>query len=382
METEKVTILRYRGSKLSKVKKLDIFPKVEETFKETSSVGGTFSIISFLIIIWLVYSEVNYYLNSKFVFKFSPDIDLDEKLKINVDLTIAMPCRNLGADILDSTNQNAFKFGALEEEDTWFELAPNQQIHFDNKRHFNSYLREEYHAIQDLLWRSSFSTQFGELPPRSHNPNRPYDACRIYGSLILNKVAGNFHITAGKSLNLPRGHVHISAFMSEKDYNFTHRVNKFSFGDPSPGIVHPLEGDEIISYNGMTLFNYFIEVVPTNINTFLTSVSTYQYSIKALNRPIDHDKGSHGMPGLFFKYDVSALRVTVRQERDHFGMFLARLCSIIGGVFVCSGIVNRLVQFVLDFIMCNWGNKTLEKGNIYIVNDKAPLNNIAPVPVS
>lgn len=100
------------------------------------------------------------------------------------------------------------------------------------------------------MWRSSFSTHFGDLPRRSHNPDRPYDACRIFGSLILNKVAGNFHITAGKSLNLPRGHVHISAFMTERDYNFTHRINKFSFGDPSPGIVHPLEGDEVISHDG------------------------------------------------------------------------------------------------------------------------------------
>lgn len=85
------------------------------------------------------------------------------------------------------------------------------------------------------------------------------------------------------------------------------------------------------------MYNYFIEVVPTKVNTFLTTLSTYQYSVKALGRPIDHDKGSHGIPGLFFKYDVSALRVTVKQERDHLGMFLAKLCSIVGGVFVCSG---------------------------------------------
>lgn len=38
---EQVTMLRHRGSKLSKVKELDIFPKVEEGYKETSSVGGT-----------------------------------------------------------------------------------------------------------------------------------------------------------------------------------------------------------------------------------------------------------------------------------------------------------------------------------------------------
>lgn len=41
MEDEKVSILRYRGSKLDKVKELDIFPKLEDDIKETSSVGGT-----------------------------------------------------------------------------------------------------------------------------------------------------------------------------------------------------------------------------------------------------------------------------------------------------------------------------------------------------
>lgn len=87
----------------------------------------------------------------------------------------------------------------------------------------------------------------------------------------------------------------------------------------------------------MTLFQYFIEVVPTSVNTFLTSVNTYQYSVKELSRPIDHLKGSHGRPGIYFQYDMSALKVTVRQERDHLGMFLARLCSIVGGIYICSG---------------------------------------------
>jgi hypothetical protein len=52
----------------------------------------TVSVFSFILIVWLVYSEVNYYLDSKFQFKFSPDTDFDAKLKINVDITVAMPC--------------------------------------------------------------------------------------------------------------------------------------------------------------------------------------------------------------------------------------------------------------------------------------------------
>ena len=42
---------------------------------------------------------------------------------------------------------------------------------------------------------------------------------------------------------------------------------------------------------------------------------TYQYSVKDHVRPIDHSKGSHGTPGIYFKYDLSALKVEVSQDR-------------------------------------------------------------------
>lgn len=82
---------------------------------------------------------------------------------------------------------------------------------------------------------------------RKDKPKWPTDACRIYGSLTLNKVAGNFHVSAGKPLALPVGHVHLTPFVAERAMNFSHRIHKFSFGDPSPGIIHPMEGDEKIT---------------------------------------------------------------------------------------------------------------------------------------
>lgn len=33
---------------------------------------------------------------------------------------------------------------------------------------------------------------------RKDKPSHRPDACRIHGTLVVNKVAGNFHITAGK----------------------------------------------------------------------------------------------------------------------------------------------------------------------------------------
>jgi hypothetical protein len=37
----------------------------------------------------------------------------------------------MGADILDKTNQNAFSFGRLREEPSWYQLEENQRQHFE-----------------------------------------------------------------------------------------------------------------------------------------------------------------------------------------------------------------------------------------------------------
>jgi len=57
-------------------------------------------------------------------------------------------------------------------------------------------------------------------------------------------VIGNFHITPGKSLIVPGGHVHLTGpFFGSEATNFSHRINEFSFGVPTKGIIYPLEGE-------------------------------------------------------------------------------------------------------------------------------------------
>lgn len=99
-------------------------------------------------------------------FKFEPDTEIDAKLQINIDITVAMPCGRIGADVLDSTNQNMLSYDSLEEEDTWWELTSEQRAHFEALKHMNSYLREEYHAIHELLWKSNQITLYSEMPVR------------------------------------------------------------------------------------------------------------------------------------------------------------------------------------------------------------------------
>lgn len=152
-----------------------------------------------------------------------------------------MPCNSIGADLIDTTNQNVFSFGTLQEEDTWFELCENQQLYFDYIKQLNAYLREEYHSIAKILYKDYRGDTVHTFPKRTNVLDKPYDACHIYGSLTVNKVSGNLHITAGRSLQFPQGHIHLNIIFNDPmKSNFSHRINKFSFGAHTSGLVHPL----------------------------------------------------------------------------------------------------------------------------------------------
>lgn len=256
---------------------------------------------------------------------------------------------------MDSTGQSVVSFGHLTEENTWFELSPRQRNHFEAAQRLNNILRDKPHGIQQLLWKSGYQNLFGEMPSRfafeilfvlisnfiriflncrEFLPSQSSDACRLHGTLQLTKVAGNFHITAGKVLPLPmRAHAHLSPMMDDERFNYSHRIDKFSFGHSST-LVQPLEGDEVITdkglvissiwkelklicrYVGAMLFQYFVTAVPTEIESLVSassgihgSMKTWQYSVRNQSRVIGHQKGSHGIPGIYFKYKTNLINL-------------------------------------------------------------------------
>ena len=47
-----------------------------------------------------------------------------------------------------------------------------------------------------------------------------------------------------------RGHAHLTTLFDDNEANFSHRIDRFSFGDPHGSIIQPLEGDEKVTDNG------------------------------------------------------------------------------------------------------------------------------------
>ncbi|PNJ67278.1 ERGIC2 isoform 8 [Pongo abelii] len=309
-----------RKKTLSLVKELDAFPKVPESYVETSASGGTVSLIAFTTMALLTIMEFSVYQDTWMKYEYEVDKDFSSKLRINIDITVAMKCQYVGADVLDLAETMVASADGLVYEPTVFDLSPQQKEWQRMLQLIQSRLQEE-HSLQDVIFKSAFKSASTALPPREDDSSQSPDACRIHGHLYVNKVAGNFHITVGKAIPHPRGHAHLAALVNHE-------------------------------YNQM--FQYFITVVPTKLHTYKISADTHQFSVTERERIINHAAGSHGVSGIFMKYDLSSLMVTVTEEHMPFWQFFVRLCGIVGGIFSTTGMLHGIGKFIVEIICCRF----------------------------
>ncbi|XP_072256209.1 endoplasmic reticulum-Golgi intermediate compartment protein 2 [Pyxicephalus adspersus] len=342
-----------RKKTLNLVKELDAFPKVPESYVETSASRGTVSLLAFTIMGILTVLEFLVYRDTWMRYDYEVDKDFTSKLRLNIDITVAMRCQYIGADVLDLAETMVTSSEGLVYEPVLFELTPQQRQWQRMLQQIQSRLQEEI-SLQDVLFKSAMKSSVTALPPREFPSTEPLSACRIHGHLEINKVAGNFHITVGKAIPHPRGHAHLAALVSHDSYNFSHRIDHLSFGELMPGIINPLDGTEKIAQESNQMYQYFITIVPTKLNTHKVYGDTHQFSVTERERIINHATGSHGVSGIFMKYDISSLMVTVTEDHMPLWKFLVRLCGIIGGIFTTTGMIHGLGEFFVDIICCRF----------------------------
>ncbi|KAL1883876.1 hypothetical protein VTK73DRAFT_7664 [Phialemonium thermophilum] len=222
-----------------------------------------------------------------------------------------------------------------------------------------------------------------------------YEGCRIEGGLRVNKVIGNFHLAPGRSFS--NGNLHVHDLKNYWDspiprmHSFTHTIHHLRFGPQLPEAFHQKLGEKQLPWTNHHLnpldgthqetddpnFNYmyFVKIVPTsylplgwekNAQAYREdhsadlgafgqssdgSVETHQYSVTLHKRSLaggseeGHKERVHaqgGIPGVFFSYDISPMKVINREERAKtFTGFLAGLGAIIGGTLTVAAAVDR-----------------------------------------
>lgn len=181
---------------------------------------------------------------------------------------------------------------------------------------------------------------FWEQPEIELHGPHGLDGCVLSGSLLVNRVPGNFHVSA----HSPSASVHMPLL------NLSHVVHHLSFGRPLsldqfgalPAEVaaawNPLHGAGFIARGPNVTIEHYLKVVHTSYEPQrdeASHVRTYQYTIHS-----HQYEDPTAYPALLFSYELAAVEVIVRRERQSLAAFLTQVCAIVGGVFTVTGLVR------------------------------------------
>ncbi|KAF2836323.1 endoplasmic reticulum-golgi intermediate compartment protein-like protein 3 [Patellaria atrata CBS 101060] len=225
------------------------------------------------------------------------------------------------------------------------------------------------------------------------------EGCRVEGDIQVNKVIGNFHFAPGKSFSSGNMHVHDleNYFKQDAPHSFTHEIHQLRFGPQLPeniiarlgergvgGVwtnhhINPLDGTSQHVMDKAFNFMYFVKVVSTaylplgwekqtpSVGSpdalkfgkdkpelaWGSSIETHQYSVTSHKRSLrggsdeseGHKERLHargGIPGVFFSYDISPMKVINREARPKsFSGFLVGVCAVVGGTLTVAAAVDR-----------------------------------------
>jgi len=172
--------------------------------------------------------------------------------------------------------------------------------------------------------------------------------CQVSGSLMVNRVPGNFHVEA-KSKNH-----NLNAAMT----NLTHRVNHLSFGEmgknPSRQVKRalkqvpeslqqftPLDNKMFLTKKFHQAYHHYIKVVSTHLDVSSSSSMPTLYQFLEQSQVVGYDEVN--VPEARFSYDLSPMSVVVEKSGRKWYDYLTSLSAIIGGTFTTLGLIDAVL---------------------------------------
>ncbi|BGP26716.1 hypothetical protein JCM10295v2_005673 [Rhodotorula toruloides] len=329
----------------------DAFKKTNPTYREKTTRGGVFTVLVGLVVAVLVWHETREFLWGEAGYEFSVDRGIAHELQLNFDATVATPCHYLTVDVRDAVGDRLHVSDEFKKDGTTFDVGQAQ--HLESQRASKEASASK--MVRDARGRRVFR--------RTRNLVENGPACRIYGSMEVKKVTGNLHITT-------LGHGYLSWEHTDHALmNLSHVIHEFSFGPYFPRIVQPLDNSVYVQafcggprrtltigppcpqrdHLPFHIFQYFLSVVSTTyVDASRRRLHTHQYSVTEMGRETQHGRG---VPGIFFKYDIEPMSLTVRERTTTFLQFLIRLAGIVGGILVCSDFGFRTADHLVSHFL-------------------------------
>ena len=401
------------------IAKVDLFPKAREDYRPSQQTqsGAVVSAVSAIGIFLITASFAAEYAtggSQAYRSELTVDVGVASLVPINLDITFpSIQCGDLTLDVMDVTGQ--------EESDSTHDLVKTP---VDFSGHHMTHVRAAFSSKRPRILaprddpksslycgRCNFDERRppimanGALEPptccntcervmsyhderRLPRPSmgdveqcatevaRLNPGCNIRGTVMIQKVKGNFHFGPGRGMKTAMGqHTHVFGIAEFIRFNTTHTVHHLSVGDrqlprfsrqqPLSSIggavefAHPLNGHQYAPLPGHFGFvRYMLQIVPTSYGYHslqdAASVGVapdvaYEYSVQLHTHDIDPSPFMiSAYPCVLFAFDFHPIAIHNVFSRPPVGRFVVRWCSVIGGVFVMAGLVDRVVAYVAD----------------------------------
>ncbi|KAI4150751.1 MAG: hypothetical protein LQ341_001035 [Variospora aurantia] len=348
------------------IRTFDAFPKTKPTYTRRTSTGGYTTLVLIFVSLFLSSSEFLRWYRGHETHLFSVEKGVSHQMQINLDIVVPMYCHDLHINVQDASGDRILAGDLLDKNPTnWAHWVDATGTH---RLAEAKYVKEEEedthvgHVLGEVGGRRK--KKFKKTPwiGRSSGAGK---SCRIFGSLEGNKVQGDFHITA-------RGHgyMELGQHLDHDAFNFSHIINELSFGPLYPSLLNPLDRTYVTTDDHFYKYQYYLSVVPTIYtrspsppptfdsvhNTPLPpdssnrdTVITNQYAATSQSHPVNE----RTIPGIFFKFDIEPIMLTVREEREGFLWLMVRVVNVISGVLVGGGWCYQLA---------GWGRELLGRG--------------------
>lgn len=133
---------------------------------------------------------------------FAVEKGIGHSMQINLDVVVKMKCKDLHVNVQDASGDRILAASRLQEDATsWGQWVDARGVHRLGKdSHGRAITGAGWHDegfgeehVHDIVAMGRKKARWGKTPRLW---GAEADSCRIYGSLDLNKVQGDFHITA------------------------------------------------------------------------------------------------------------------------------------------------------------------------------------------
>ncbi|ODV63456.1 Erv41p [Ascoidea rubescens DSM 1968] len=319
----------------------DAFPKLAPSNTVRSTRGGYSTIFLMVGIFFLVWIEIGGWIDGEIDHQFFVNDQVGKNLQINMDIVVAMPCNFINTNVLDITSDRLLATDYLTYQGINFFIPENYLVNIPGQPIKTPEI--------DEIMRESLLAEFREL---NNDKNSGAPACHIFGSIPVNRVSGDFHITAKGVGYLDRSSVPIASL------NFTHVISEFSFGEFYPYLTNPLDFTAKVTKEQKQSYQYYMSVVPTTYKKLGVELQTYQYSLTEQDKLFKDLRLNH-IPGIFFKYDFEPISLLIQEKRISFIRFMTRLITICGGIMISFQWFYKSFDQILIFL---FGKKFAQRG--------------------